>query len=169
MHTVAAERLRDPVAVVGPDQQEVGIRELLQRGHEVLDALPGGDPPDVEEHGRALRDAERGPVGRLDLVRRRETVPAHVDPLARHHARRGHVLALEARGDDDGRRSGGHAAIERRVERLLQRHLPQPRAEHAQRLEHIGGPGEARPRGDGGRHRVAEAEHVHDVGPSAPG
>ena len=71
--------------------------------------------------------------------------------------------------DDDHDRgcTRGDAAVERGVERPLQRHLPQPRPEHAQRLEDVRDPAQARPRGRGRRHRVAEAEDVHDVGPRA--
>jgi hypothetical protein len=75
-------------------------------------------------------------------------------------------LALGA--DDDGCRAGRDASIERRVERALEGHLAQAWLEHAQRLEDVGDAAHARPRSHTRRDRIAEAEHVDDVGSLHP-
>ena len=75
------------------------------------------------------------------------------------------VVALDARRRHDRRRARRDAAVERRVERPLERHLPQPRPEHAERLEDVRDAAQPRPAGGDRRHRVAEAEDVHDVRP----
>ena len=82
-------------------------------------------------------------------------------------AARPHMLCLALELDDD-RCGAARAAVERRVERALERHLAQARLEHAQRLEDVGDAAHARPRSHARRDRIAEAEHVDDVGPLQP-
>ena len=124
------------------------VRQLAQRGQQVLDALSGRDAADVQEHRRVVRDAEiarEAPSARA-RQRLREAVPAHVDALARDDADATTSSRSMLEDDDDGGRTRRDAAVERRVERSLQRHLAQPRPEHPQRLEHVRDPLQARPR-----------------------
>ena len=162
-----AGRVGCSVPVVRPGDHEVGLGQLPNSREQMLDPLPGRDPADIENDRRCPRNAElraklavRSPWRRARGSRCRGRAPF---PPRTPHAITSSRLAL--RRDDDSSRATSHASIERRVEHALQHHLPQPRLEHPQRLEHVRHAREPAPRGVTGRDRIAEAEHVHDVGP----
>ena len=144
-----AHALDAPWRSSGPTRTRCAVGELASGGEQELDALAGGDPADVEDDGRILGDAELAPqVGRLGRLARRlgKAVAAHVRPARRRTPHATTSSPLAARGDDDRRGTAGDAAVERRVERPLERHLAQPRPEHAERLEHVRDPARGAPR-----------------------
>ena len=152
------------VPVVRPREHEVCAFELAHGVEQELDPLPGRDAAHVEDERCVLRDPELAPQpsvsGRLERFGKAAT--AHPNALA-GHPRAEHVLALDARGDDDRSRSLRHAPGDGRVEDPLEAHLAQARLEHAERLEDIRDAPGPRPGGDAGRDHVPEAEDVHDV------
>ena len=154
------------MAVVRPREHDVGFGDTARGVEEVLDALLGGDPADVEDDRSSRRD---DPLQRVDAGRgrrARERVAADADPLGSDTAR-DDVVALLLRRDDDEPRASRDAPCDRRVEGALERHLAKTRAEHPDRLEDVGDAPRAAPCRDAGRHRVAESHHVGDVGPFA--
>ena len=172
MHPAGGRRVRlrglherqRPVPVVGAGENHVDVGEPSRSLQEVLDALLGRDPADVEDDRRAVGNDARK---RIAVGRRRrlgEGVRADPDP-ARVDARRDDVVALLRRRHDDEARALHDAARHGGVEQALQGHLPQPRREHPDGLEEIGDATQPAPRGDTRCDRVAEAHHMRHVGP----
>ena len=77
------------VAVVRPDEDDVRLGQRARRLEEVLDALFGRDPPDVEHDRGALGNDSRERIAVVGGRRLRECVPTDAD------ARR-----VDAAGDD---------------------------------------------------------------------
>ena len=115
------------------------VGQPASRRDEVLDALLGCDPADVEHDRRALR---HDPGERVGVRRRRrlgEGVAAQAD-AGRVDAAGDDVVPLARRRDDHEPCARRDAAREGGVERPLQPHLAQTWPEHADRLEDVGDP-----------------------------
>ena len=153
------DRGHRPVAVVWADEHDVRVGQPACRRDEVLDALLGRDPADVEHHRRPVRHDPGQRIGISRRGRLREGIAAEAD-AGRIDAAGDDVVPLPRRRDDHELGARRDAAGERRVERPLEPHLPQARPEHAHRLEDVGDPPRPARAGDDRRQRVAEPDHV---------
>jgi hypothetical protein len=157
---------RDAMAIVGPGNDEMNLRDLPRRLEEVVDPFPGSDPPDVKGNRRLCGDPELGSqvaVSGGSLFRGREAVAAYVH-LLRPKPVCNDSLALAFGRDDHSGRPAANAAVERGVQGALQCDLAQARLEHPERLEDVRNAREPVPRCRPGRHRIPKSEDVHDIG-----
>jgi len=138
-------------------------RDFVQAAYEKLDALAARDPSDVQDEGGPLVEPE---AGAQYATRRRgrngKAVRADGD-APRIDSGPDELRALDL-GRRDEQRGAAHDRCQHgRVERALERDLPEFRPEHAQRLQHVRDSPTTAPPGDPRPQRIAEPEDVHDV------